>query len=79
MISIVIADDEKFYGLGEAGRDRIQLRGTSSQNWTIYQFDEIPIPFVISNNNWGILVLAQDRHFVDIVIPSINTVPIRTF
>ncbi len=65
-ISFEIAEDEKFYGLGEAGRDRIQLRGTSAQNWTIYQFDEIPIPLVISNKNWGILSLAQDRHFVDI-------------
>jgi alpha-glucosidase (family GH31 glycosyl hydrolase) len=65
-ISFKIGKDEKFYGLGEAGRDRVQLRGTSHQNWTIYQFNEIPIPFVMSNHNVGVLILAEDRHFVDI-------------
>ncbi len=65
-ISFEINRDEKFYGLGEAGRDRIQLRGMSAQNWTVYQFDEVAIPFVMSSKNIGVLVLAQDRHFVDI-------------
>lgn len=65
-ISFALHPEEKFYGLGEGGRDRIQLRGHSYQNWTVYQFDEIPIPFVMSSENWGILIGAQDRHFVDI-------------
>ncbi len=65
-ISFNITDGERFYGLGEAGRDGIELRGGSYQNWAIYQFDEIAIPLVISNENWGIFVFAQDRHFVDI-------------
>ena len=65
-ISFEIDEDEKFYGLGEAGRDRIQLRGDSYQNWIVYQFDELVIPLVYSNQNWGVFILAQDRHFVDI-------------
>lgn len=65
-ISFNITDGERFYGLGEAGREGIELRGGSYQNWAIYQFDEIAIPLVISNENWGIFVFAQDRHFVDI-------------
>lgn len=65
-ISFKIDADEKFYGLGEAGRDRIQLRGDSYQNWAIYQFDEISIPLVYSSKNWGIFIGVQDRHFVDI-------------
>ena len=65
-ISFGIEDDAKFFGLGEAGRDRVQLRGGSYQNWAVYQFDEIPIPLVYSNKNWGLFIAAQDRHFVDI-------------
>lgn len=65
-ISIKIDDDELFYGLGEGSRDSIQLRGGSYQNWAIYTFDEIPIPLVYSNQNWGLFIAAEGRHFVDI-------------
>ena len=65
-ISFKIDKDEKFYGLGEAGRKGIQHRGGSYQNWTVYQFDEIAIPLVYSNKNWGLFIHAADRHFVDI-------------
>ena len=34
-ISFKISDDEKFYGLGEASSDTIQLRGNSYQNWAV--------------------------------------------
>lgn len=65
-ISFSIEEDERFYGLGEAKRDGIELRGGSYQNWTVYQYNEIPIPLVICNKNWGVFIAAQDRHFVDI-------------
>lgn len=65
-ISFKIDDNEQFYGLGEAGREDIKLRGDSYQNWTVYQFDEIIIPLVMSDQNWGLFICVQDRHFVDI-------------
>ncbi len=65
-ISFFLDEDECFYGLGEAKRDGIQLRGGSYQNWAVYQFDEIVIPLVISSRNWGLFLCVQDRHFVDI-------------
>lgn len=65
-ISFNIGDDDKFYGLGEAKRDGIQLRSGSYQNWTVYQHNEIAIPLVYSNKNWGIFINAYGRHFVDI-------------
>ena len=65
-ISIAIDGGEKFYGLGEASKTRIQHRGGSYQNWATYQFDEIAIPLVYSNENWGLFILADGRHFVDI-------------
>lgn len=65
-ISFQIEEGEKFYGLGEGERRRVQLRGSSYQNWPVYQFDEVVIPLVYSNRNWGLFICAQDRHFVDI-------------
>lgn len=65
-ISFKLTDKDNFYGLGEGGRDKIQLRGSSYQNWTVYQYNEIPIPFVMSSDNWGIFINAQGRNFVDI-------------
>ncbi len=65
-ISFRIGADEKFYGLGEGGAGGLQRRGGSYQNWPVYQYNEIVIPLVYSNRNWGLLFLAEDRHFVDI-------------
>lgn len=65
-IRFEISDSERFYGLGEGDSERIEHRGKSFQNWAVYQYNEIPIPLVLSNENWGILIAAQDRHFVDI-------------
>ena len=65
-ISFKTDDDECFYGLGEAGSDRVELRGASYQNWAVYKQNEISIPLVYSNKNWGLFIAAEDRHFVDI-------------
>ena len=65
-IMIPIQTEEDFYGLGEAARDSLNLRGGEYQNWAKYQFDEIPIPFVMSTAGWGILINASGRHYVDI-------------
>ncbi len=65
-ISFSINESENFYGLGEAIRDRIELRGRAYQNWARYQYNEIPIPVVVSNEGWGIFINARARSFVDI-------------
>ena len=65
-ISFEISEEESFYGLGEGGAGGIQRRGGSYQNWPVYQYNEIVIPLVYSNQNWGLLILAENRHFVDI-------------
>lgn len=65
-ISFQIDENAKFYGLGEGNRKSIQHRGGSYQNWPVYQFNEVVIPLVYTNQNWGIFIFAEDRHFVDI-------------
>lgn len=61
-----IGEKDRFYGLGEASRDRLELRGRAYQNWAYYQFDEIPIPFFMCSAGWGVLVNASGRNFADI-------------
>ena len=65
-ISFEINENEKFYGLGEGNRKSIEHRGNSYQNWPVYQYNEVVIPLVYTQENWGVLILAEDRHFVDI-------------
>lgn len=69
-----VADNERFYGLGEASRDKLELRGRAYQNWTYYQYNEIPIPYFMSSAGWGVLINANGRHFVDICEQEENRV-----
>ncbi len=61
-----VGEKERFYGLGEASRDKLELRGRAYQNWTYYQYNEIPIPYFMSSAGWGVLINAAGRHFVDV-------------
>ncbi|MBQ7821554.1 MAG: DUF5110 domain-containing protein [Clostridia bacterium] len=65
-VSIEVGEKERFYGLGEASRDKLELRGRAYQNWTYYQYNEIPTPFFMSSAGWGMLINANGRHFVDL-------------
>lgn len=65
-ITVDVVDGERFYGLGEASRDKLELRGRAYQNWTYYQYNEIPTPFFMSSAGWGMLINANGRHFTDI-------------
>jgi alpha-glucosidase (family GH31 glycosyl hydrolase) len=57
---------ERFYGLGTASKEHIQLRGQSYFNWVRYKNSEQPIPFVMSSNGWGIFLNTTWRHYVDL-------------
>lgn len=61
-----IEPDDRFYGLGEASRDRVELRGRAYQNWVRYQYNEISVPFLSSDGGYGFLVNANRRTFMDI-------------
>ncbi len=65
-ITFGLNETERFYGLGEGANDRIQLRGGAYQNWTRYQYNEIPIPLAISSEGWGVFLNARARSFMDI-------------
>lgn len=65
-LELDVGENERFYGLGEASKDRLELRGRAYQNWTYYQYNEIPTPFFMSSSGWGMLINANGRHFVDL-------------
>ncbi len=54
IISLSMADGERFYGGGSTSREHIQHRGEMLRMWTAYQHTEIPMPFIMSSRGWGI-------------------------
>lgn len=65
-VAFSLTPTERFYGLGEASRDRVELRGRAYQNWVRYQYNEIPIPLLISSDGWGVFLNARARTFMDV-------------
>ena len=57
---------ERFYGLGTASKEHVQLRGGTYYNWVRYQQDEQPVPFLMSSAGWGIFLDTSWRHYVDV-------------
>ena len=61
-----LRDEEKFYGLGDETRDRIQKRGHRTQMWVKNVACYVPIPFLMSTGGWGIFLNTTWRHFFDL-------------
>ena len=57
---------ERFYGLGTASKEHIELRGQAYYNWVRYKNSEQPIPFLMSSAGWGIFLNTTWRHYVDL-------------
>lgn len=59
-------EDELFYGLGAANRDRIVLNGRTYLERVVYQENEIPVPFLMTKAGYGILCGSTFWHGVDV-------------
>ncbi|MBQ0043854.1 MAG: hypothetical protein KBT05_02415, partial [Bacteroidales bacterium] len=66
IISISLADGERFYGGGSTSRDHIQHRGELLRMWTTYQHTEIPMPFMVSSRGWGVFNNTTRKNFFDV-------------
>ena len=66
IINISLKDGERFYGGGSTSREHIQHRGELLRMWTTYQHTEIPMPVMISSENWGIYNNTTRKNFFDI-------------
>ena len=66
VLSISMKDGERFYGGGSTSRDHIQHRGELLRMWTTYQLSEIPMPFMVSSEGWGIYNNSTRKSYFDV-------------
>jgi len=66
VLQISLAPDERFNVGGSTSRANIQHRGEALRIWATYQKTEIPMPFLMSSNGWGIYNNTTALNFFDI-------------
>jgi len=66
VISLSLKSDERLYGGGSTSRDHVQHRGEALRMWATYQIAEVPVPFLMSSNGWGIFNNTTELNFFDI-------------
>ena len=66
VLEISLKDGERFYGGGNTSRTNIQHRGTALRIWATYQKTEIPMPFMMSSDGWGIFNNTTAKNYFDV-------------
>lgn len=66
VLDISLTPGERFYGGGSTSRKNIQHRGTALRMWATYQKTEIPMPFLMSSDGWGIFNNTTSLNYFDI-------------
>jgi len=61
-----LAKDERLYGLGDASRENIMRRGGSYDMWVLNVKSYIPVPMILSNKGWGMLMNTTWRNTFDV-------------
>ncbi len=62
----VKTQNDRFYGLGESNEDRLILNGKTYRERVVYQKYEMPVPFLMTPNGYGILANTSFWHGVDV-------------
>jgi len=66
VLEVSLTADERFYGGGSTSRKDIQHRGSALRMWATYQKTEIPMPFIMSSEGWGIFNNTTSLNYFDI-------------
>ena len=66
VLRIPIREKERFYGGGSTSREHIQHRGERLRMWATYQRTEIPMPFMMSSDGWGIYSNSTRKSYFDV-------------
>ena len=61
-----LSEKERFYGLGDITRDRLDKRGYQGTVWVADVTSYQPIPFLMSSNGWAIAINTTYEHVVDV-------------
>lgn len=64
-LSFHLEEDERLYGFGDVSRDQIQRRGLKTEVLVTNRTGYIPIPFVMSDRNWGLFMNTTMYHSFD--------------
>ncbi len=78
-ITVPISEKEGFYGLGDSSRDGIQLRGREITLWKSNVSCYGPMPLLLSNSGWAILVNTTYKTAFDIGKSDKNTLVIKVY
>jgi len=65
-VRFVLAKEERIYGLGDVSRENIMRRGGVYEIWVKNVNSYIPIPVVLSNRGWGLLMNTTWRNTIDV-------------
>lgn len=61
-----LTKEERLYGLGDVSRENIMRRGGTYEFWVRNVKAYIPIPVVMSNRGWGLLMNTTWRNTIDV-------------
>jgi alpha-glucosidase len=64
-LSFKLDPKERLYGLGDLSRDRIQRRGKKEQVIVINVASYVPVPFLMSDQGWGVFLNTTIYHIYD--------------
>ena len=59
-------EEDLFYGLGEANNDRLLLNGKTYRQRVVYVKNEIPVPYLMTPQGYGILANTSFWHGIDV-------------
>jgi len=65
-LRFALAKDERLYGLGDSNRDNVMRRGGAYEIWVLNVTSYIPVPMVLSNRGWGLLMNTTWRNTFDV-------------
>jgi len=65
-IRFMLSKDERLYGLGDVNRDNIMRRGGAYEVWVRDVNSYIPVPVLMSNRGWGLLMNTTWRNTFDV-------------
>lgn len=64
-LSFGLEQGEKLYGMGDVTRDRLNKHGFMKKIWVVNVGCYVPIPFLMSDKGWGLLINTTWRHYID--------------
>jgi alpha-glucosidase (family GH31 glycosyl hydrolase) len=65
-LRFALTKEERLYGLGDVNRENIMRRGRAYEIWVLNVTSYIPVPVVLSNRGWGLLMNTTWRNTIDV-------------